>query len=149
MGDASRVGPLLKQITAPIASVTADGACDGEPVRRAVAARPPARPAARGGGHPPRATTAIASPTADTAPSQRDGRIRMIRDTGGAWAGKRRRSAPPALARGRPPCPATRPSSVGAPPGPDPAAQETAARIACAVLNRVPRLGLPMSQRTA
>jgi DDE family transposase len=31
-GDASQVGPLLDQISGPIASVTADGAYDGEPV---------------------------------------------------------------------------------------------------------------------
>ena len=36
-GDASQVGPLLEQIHGPIASVTADGAYDGEPVYRAVA----------------------------------------------------------------------------------------------------------------
>jgi Transposase DDE domain len=58
-GDASQVGPLLEQITAPIASVTADGAYGGEPVYRAV----------------PRST-------ADTAPSQRDRHIRMIEDWG-------------------------------------------------------------------
>src|SRR3954464_6766070 len=45
-GDAALVGPLLDQITGPIASVTADGAYDGEPVYRAVAARQPDPPAA-------------------------------------------------------------------------------------------------------
>jgi len=45
-GDASLVGPLLDQITGPIASVTADGAYDGEPVYRAVAARQPDPPVA-------------------------------------------------------------------------------------------------------
>src|ERR687896_2691406 len=78
-GDASQVGPLLEQIPGPIASVTADGAYDGEPVYRAVAERQPDPPAAVV--IPPRAT-AVASPTADTAPSQRDGHIRMIRDKG-------------------------------------------------------------------
>jgi len=43
-GDASQVGPLLDQIPGPIASVTADGAYDGEPVYRAVAARQPDPP---------------------------------------------------------------------------------------------------------
>ena len=33
-GDAALVGPLLDQITGAIASVTADGAYDGEPVYR-------------------------------------------------------------------------------------------------------------------
>src|SRR5919199_2297184 len=78
-GDASQVSPLLDQITSPIASVIADGAYDGEPVYRAVAERQPDPPAAVI--IPPRAT-AVASPTADTMPSQRDRHIRMIRDRG-------------------------------------------------------------------
>src|SRR5918994_5042217 len=45
-GAASQVGPLLGQIQGPIASVTADGAYDGEPVYRAVAERQPEPPAA-------------------------------------------------------------------------------------------------------
>src|SRR3954463_13459261 len=65
-GDAALVGPLLDQITSPIASVTADGAYDGEPVYRAVAERQPDPPAAVV--IPPRAS-AVPSPTADTAPS--------------------------------------------------------------------------------
>ena len=73
-GDASQVGPLLEQITGPIASVTADGAYDGEPVYRAVAERQPDPPAAVV--IPPRAT-AVAGPTADTTPSQRDRHIRV------------------------------------------------------------------------
>src|SRR5918911_4713838 len=52
-GDASQVGPLLGQIAGPIASVTADGAYDGEPVYRAVAERQPDPPVA--GVIPPRA----------------------------------------------------------------------------------------------
>ena len=63
-GDAALVGPLLDQITSPIASVTADGAYDGEPVYRAVAERQPDPPAAVV--IPPRAS-AVPSPTADTA----------------------------------------------------------------------------------
>ena len=45
-GDASLVGPLLDRITGPPASVTADGAYDGEPVYRAVSERQPHPPAA-------------------------------------------------------------------------------------------------------
>src|ERR687893_533095 len=45
-GDASQVGPLLDQIHRPVASVTADGAYDGEPVYRAVSERQPDPPAA-------------------------------------------------------------------------------------------------------
>ena len=41
-GDASLVGPLLDQISGPIASVTADGAYDGDPVYRIIAQRDPA-----------------------------------------------------------------------------------------------------------
>src|SRR5918997_1516774 len=78
-GDASQVGPLLDQIHRPVASVTADGANDGEPVYRAVAERQPDPPAAVV--VPPRAT-AVPSPTTDTTPSQRDRHIRTIRDRG-------------------------------------------------------------------
>src|SRR5919199_4452226 len=78
-GDAALVGPLLDRIPGPITSVAADGAYDGEPVYRAVAERQPDPPAAVV--IPPRAT-AVASPTADTAPSQPDGHIRMIEDRG-------------------------------------------------------------------
>ena len=68
-GDASQVSPLLEQIHGPIASVIADGAYDGEPVYRAVAAPQPDPPAAVV--IPPR-VTAVPSPTADPAPTQRD-----------------------------------------------------------------------------
>src|SRR5918997_5626318 len=77
--DASQVGPLLDQIHRPVASVTADGAHDGEPVYRAVAERQPDPPAAVV--IPPRAS-AVPSPTADTAPRQRDQHLRMIWDKG-------------------------------------------------------------------
>src|ERR687890_899411 len=74
-GDAALVGPLLEQISGPIASVTADGAYDGEPVYRAVSARQPDPPVAVI--IPPRAT-AVASPAAGAGPGQRDGHVRMI-----------------------------------------------------------------------
>jgi hypothetical protein len=143
-GDASMVGPLLEQIAGPITSVTADGAYDGEPVYRAVSARQPDPPAAVI--IPPRAT-AVASPTADTAPSQRDGHIRMIEDRGRmGWqkaVGYGRRSlAETAVFHYK----ATIGCSLRARILP---AQKTEARVACAVLNRMARLGMPMSQRTA
>src|ERR687895_872544 len=78
-GDAALVGPLLERITGPIASVIADGAYDGEPVYRAVAERQPDPPAAVI--IPPRAS-AVPSPTAGTAPTQRDQHIRTIQDRG-------------------------------------------------------------------
>ena len=78
-GDASQVGPLLGQIPGPIASVTADGAYDGNPVYRAISERQadPSVPVII----PPR-STAVPSTTAGTAPSQRDQHIQMIGDKG-------------------------------------------------------------------
>src|SRR5918997_617902 len=76
-GDAALVGPLLDQITGPIASVTADGAYDGEPVYRAVAKRQPDPPAAVI--IPPR-VSGVPGPTAGTIPTQRDRHLRMIHD---------------------------------------------------------------------
>jgi hypothetical protein len=78
-GDAALVGPLLEQITGSIASVTADGAYDGEPIYRAIAERQPDPPVTVI--IPPR-TTAVPSPNADTTPTQRDQHIRMIQDRG-------------------------------------------------------------------
>lgn len=76
-GDASLVGPLLDQIPGPITSVTADGAYDGDPVYRTVAAREPEAAVII----PPR-STAVPSETAETAPTQRDRHIQMIEDHG-------------------------------------------------------------------
>src|SRR4051794_19430213 len=143
-GDAALVGPLLDQITSPIASVMADGAYDGEPVYRAVAEHQPDPPAAVV--IPPRAS-AVPSPTADTAPSQRNQHIRMIRDKGRlGWqkaVGYGRRSLGETTVFryktiiGRGLRARTLPS------------QKTEARIACSVLNRMTRLGMPVSQRIA
>jgi hypothetical protein len=143
-GDASQVGPLLDQITGPIASVIADGAYDGEPVYRAVAARQPEPPAAVV--IPPRAT-AVASPTAGAAPTQRDRHIRTIRDRGRlGWqeaVGYGRRSlGETAVSRHK----AIIGGGLRARTLP---AQKTEARVACAVLNRMTRLGMPVSRRTA
>jgi len=143
-GDASQVSPLLEQITSPIASVIADGAYDGGPVYRAVAERQPHPPAAVV--IPPRAT-AVPSPTADITPSQRDQHIRTIQDRGRmGWqkaVGYGKRSlGETAMFRyktiiGR---------SLRARTLP---AQKTETRAACVVLNRMTRLGMPVSQRTA
>ncbi len=96
--DASQVSSLLGQIPSPLASVTVDGAYDGEPVYRAVSERQPDPPVAVA--IPPR-STAVPSAAAGTTPSQR----------------------------------ARRP------------AQRTETKVACSVLNRVTRLGMPVSQR--
>ncbi len=143
-GDAALVGPLLEQIHGPIASVIADGAYDGEPVYRAVAERQPDPPAAVV--VPPRAS-AVPSSTADTAPTQRDRHIRMIRDKGRlGWqraVGYGKRSlGETAMFRyktiiGRGLRARTLPS------------QKTEARVGCSVLDRMTRLGMPVSQRIA
>ena len=142
--DAALVGPLLEQITSPIASVIADGAYDGGPVYRAVAERQSHPPAAVV--IPPRAT-AVPSPTADITPSQRDQHIRTIQDRGRmGWqkaVGYGRRSlGETAMFRykiiiGRGLRARTLPS------------QKTEARVTCSVLNRMTRLGMPVSQRIA
>src|SRR5918995_1096234 len=72
-GDASLVGPLLDQIDSPISAVFADGAYDGEPIYRSVAAHTPDAAVII----PPR-STAVPSDTAETAPTQRDRHIEMI-----------------------------------------------------------------------
>jgi predicted metal-dependent peptidase len=94
---------------------------------------------------PPRAT-AVASPTADTTPSQRDRHLQTIREKGRmGWqraVGYGRRSlGETAVFRykaiiGRRLRARTLP------------AQKTEARVACSVLNRMTRLGRPVSQRT-
>jgi hypothetical protein len=76
-GDPSQVGLLLDQISGSIASVTADGAYDGDPVYRIIAER--ARAAAVI--IPPR-LTAVPSNTAETAPTQRDQHLQLIQERG-------------------------------------------------------------------
>src|SRR5918912_3979150 len=143
-GDASQVGPLLDQIPGPLGSVTADGAYDGEPVYRAMAERQPDPPVAVV--IPPR-STAVPSAAAGSTPSQRDQPIQTIRDKGRlGWqtaVGYGRRAlgetdmfryktviGPGLRARTLP-------------------AQKTEARVGCSVLNRMTRLGMPVSQRVS
>ena len=143
-GDASQVGPLLEQIPGSIASVTADGAYDGEPTYRAVAEHQPDPPVAVV--IPPR-STAVPSPTAGTTPSQRDQHIQMIRDKGRmGWqkaVGYSRRShAETATLRYK----AVIGSSLRARSLP---AQKTEAKVPCSALNQMTRFGMPVSQRIA
>jgi hypothetical protein len=136
--------PLARSDHWPIASVTADGAYDGEAVYRAMAARQPDPPVAMI--IPPRAT-AVPSPTAGTEPTQRDQHIRMIQDRGPhglAKSGRLRQAVTRETAVfrykgviGRRLRARTLPS------------QKTEARVACSVLNRMTRLGRPVSQRIA
>ncbi len=141
-GDASQVGPLLEQIPAPIASVTADGAYDGEPVYRTVTERQPDPPVAVV--IPPR-LTAVPSLDAATTPSQRDQHIQTIQAKGRlGWqeaVGYGQRShTETAMFRYK----AVTGRSLRARTLP---AQKTETKVACSVLNRMTRLGLPVSQR--
>jgi len=142
-GDASQVGPLLGQLLGPLASVTADGAYDGEPTYRAVAEHQPDPSVAVV--IPPR-STAVPGPAADTpTPSQRDGHIKTIRDKGRvAWqkaTGYGQRShAETTMFRYK----AIIGSSLRARTLP---AQKTETKVGCSVLNRMTNLGMPASQR--
>ena len=75
--DGSRVGPLLDQVTDPVASFTGDGAYDRDDVYGAVAGRHPEAAVVA----PPR-STAVPSETAETAPTQRDRHLQMIAERG-------------------------------------------------------------------
>ena len=77
--DAGQVPVLLEQVEGEIASVTADGAYDGEPSYQAVAARqldPPADVVI-----PPR-SSAVPSTTGDDGRSQRDRHIQLLQEKG-------------------------------------------------------------------
>jgi hypothetical protein len=79
--DASQVGPLLDQVDGPVASFTADGAYDQDGVSREIATRHPNACVIV----PPR-SNAVPSQTAGTAPTQRDGHLRLIAERGRmAW----------------------------------------------------------------
>jgi Transposase DDE domain len=141
-GDASQVAPLLAQISGSLGAVIADGAYDGEPVYRAVAERQPDPSVAMV--IPPRAT-AVPSTEAETAPSQRDQHLRLIRERGRlGWqraVGYGRRSlGETAMFRYKALIgPSLRARSLPA--------QKTEARVGCTVLNRMTGLGMPVSQR--
>jgi transposase len=141
-GDASLVGPLLDQIKRPIGTVLADGAYDGEPVYRAVAAHTPDAEVII----PPR-STAVPGETAASAPTQRDQHIKMIAERGRlGWqraVGYGRRSlGEVAMLRyktliGR---------SLRARTLP---AQKVEAAVGCKVMNRMTSLGMPASRKVA
>ena len=141
-GDPSQVGTLLDQVAGDIASVTADGAYDGEPVYRTIADRAPTAEVIT----PPRATAKSTTQAGQTS-TQRDRHIQMIKQRGRLgwqWAtGYGRRSlVETAMFRyktliGR----RLRARSL---PG-----QKVEARMGCAVINRMTRLGMPISSRLA
>jgi len=79
--DGAQVGPLLDQVTGPVASVTGDGAYDQDGVYTSVGERHPEAAVIV----PPRAT-AVPSQTAESEPTQRDRHLQLIAERGRrAW----------------------------------------------------------------
>jgi hypothetical protein len=142
IGDPSMVGPLLDQVPGSLASITADGAYDGEPVYRAIAERQPQPlPTVI---IPPR-RTAVPSSATDTTNSPRDGHIHLIQEKG-------RRGWQRAVGYGRRSLVETAMFRYKTLIGPrlrarTLATQQGEARIACSVLNRMTQLGMPISWR--
>lgn len=140
--DAGQLPLLLEQVEGEIASVTADGAYDGEPSYEAVAARQADPPAAVV--IPPRAT-AVPSKAACTDPTLRDRHIQLICEKGRmAWQREtnygRRNLVETSIGRYK--------SSIGAKlRARTPANQQGEATIAIAVLNRMVRTAKPVSIR--
>jgi Transposase DDE domain len=140
--DAGQVPALLDQAEGEIASVTADGAYDGEPVYQAVASRQPDPPPDVV--IPPRASAVASTEDAD-AQSRRDRHIRSIAERGRmAWqraTGYGRRSlAETTVGRYKAIIgPKLRARSLPA--------QQGEAAIAVAALNRMIRVAKPVSVR--
>jgi hypothetical protein len=140
--DGSQVGPLLDQVTAPVASFTGDGAYDQDGVSRSVAQRhPDARVIV-----PPR-SGAVPSKTAETAPMQRDQHLQLIAKHGRmGWqkaSGYNRRAlAEATISRFK------RVIGDGLRSRTD-QRQATEMTVAVAVLNRMLELGRPKSIRIA
>ena len=137
VGDVSEVPDLLDQIDADIASMTADGAYDGEAVYDAVAERHPSATVIT----PPRVT----SVADETKATQRDRHLAMIDEHGRmAWqrrAGYNRRSlVETAMFRYK--------TIIGRKlQARTLSNQKTEAKIGCNVLNRMTGLGMPASAR--
>ncbi len=142
-GDASQVGALLEQIPGPLASVIADGAYDGEPTYRTVSEHQPDPPVAVI--IPPRSTAVPSAVAGTSSASQRDQHIEMIHARGRmAWQKAtsygRRSHAETAMFRYK----ALIGSSLRARTLP---AQKIETKAGCSVLNRMTRLGMPVSHR--
>ena len=141
-GDASLVGPLLDRIKRRIGTVLADGAYDGEPVYRAVAAHTPDAEVII----PPR-STAVPGETAASAPTQRDQHLPMIAERGRlGWqraVGYGRRSlGEVAMLRSK----TLIGRSLRARTLP---AQKVEAAVGCKVMNMMTSLGMPASRKVA
>jgi transposase len=137
VGDVSEIPDLLDQIDADIASMTADGAYDGEAVYDAVAERHPSATVII----PPRATSVAGETTA----TQRDRHLAMIEVHGRmGWqrrSGYNRRSlVETAMFRYK--------TVIGRRlQARTLSNQKTEAKIGCNVLNRMARVGMPASTR--
>jgi transposase len=137
VGDVSDIPNLLGQIGAEVASMTADGAYDGEAVYDAVAERHPGAKVII----PPRATSVAGETTA----TQRDRHLALIDEHGRmGWqrrSGYKRRSLiETAMFRYK--------TIIGRRLQARPLCnQKTEAKIGCNVLKRMARLGMPASTR--
>ncbi len=141
-GDASQVGPLLDQIVGSVRAVLADGAYDGEPVYQTIAERHTDAAVII----PPRCT-AVLSDTATTAPTQRDQHVQRL-------AEKHRLGWQTATGYGKRALVETAVSRYKVLIGRSLrartlSAQKVEARIACAAINRMTRLGMPASRKLA
>jgi transposase len=137
VGDVSEIPALLDQIDAEIASMTADGAYDGEAVYDAVAERAPSAAVII----PPRATSVASGTTA----RQRDRHLAMIEVHGRmGWQRRsdynRRSLVETAMFRYK--------TIIGRRlQARTLSNQKTETKIGCNVLNRMARLGMPASAR--
>jgi len=138
VGDVTALPDLLDQVAAPVAAVIADGAYDGQPVYDAVAIRHPAAEVIV----PPRST---AVPGQTVNPTQRDQHLQMFAQHGRrGWqqrSGYGRRSlVETAMFRYK--------TIIGQRLHARTLSnQQTEAKIACNVLNRIASLGMPVSVR--
>jgi hypothetical protein len=140
--DGCQVGPLLDQVTGPIASFTGDGAYDREDVYEAVARRHPEAAVVV----PPR-RDAVPSTTAETDPTQRDRHLQSIAEHGRtgwqkAYGYNRRALAEAAISR-------YKRVIGGALRSRTDGRQATEVAIAARALNRMLELGRPESVRVA
>src|SRR3954452_23391355 len=140
--DGSQVGPLLDQVTGPLASVTGDGAYDRTDVYDAVIERHPEAWVIV----PPR-SSAVPSAAVETAPTQRDRHLELIAEHGRmGWqtaSGYNRRAlAEATIGRFK------RVIGDGLHSRTD-QRQPTEMNVGVAVLNRMLELGLPESVRIA
>jgi hypothetical protein len=133
---------LLDQISSPIASVTADGAYDREPIYRTIAEQDPAAAVII----PPRSTT-VPSDDGETASTQRDWHLQTIQARGRLGWQKmvnygRRSSGEVAMMRYKTLIDRSLHARTVLP-------QKTEAAAGCKVIKVMTSFGMPVSQRLA